>query len=116
VRSAKGSDSCSRDPSLERSAQTGCSFKLAIRAQNFKLSDIAIFRKPPMLFTHFASAVVAGCLGQNLPKGEYYEADLEQQVPGFWREDRHLSFFLAFLALMTIFVPMVGESRQGRLE
>ena len=36
-------------------------------------------------------------------------------LPGFWREDRHLSFFLAFLVLMTIFVPMVGESRPGRI-
>ena len=34
---------------------------------------------------------------------------------GFWREDRHLSFFLAFLVLMTIFVPMIGESRPGRI-
>jgi hypothetical protein len=38
-----------------------------------------------------------------------------QQMPGFWREDRHLSFFLAFLVVMTIFVPMVGESRPGRI-
>jgi hypothetical protein len=37
------------------------------------------------------------------------------RLPGFWREDRYLSFFLAFLALMTIFVPMVGESRPGRI-
>ena len=42
-------------------------------------------------------------------------ADIERQFPGFWREDRHLSFFLAFLVLMTIFVPMVGESRPGRI-
>jgi hypothetical protein len=33
----------------------------------------------------------------------------------FWRQDRHLSFFLAFLVLMTIFVPMVGLSRPGRI-
>jgi hypothetical protein len=39
----------------------------------------------------------------------------DRQLPGFWREDRHLSFFLAFLVLMTIFVPMVGESRAGRI-
>ena len=39
----------------------------------------------------------------------------DQRLPGFWREDRHLSFFLAFLVLMTIFVPMVGESRPGRI-
>jgi len=37
------------------------------------------------------------------------------RLPGFWRQDRHLSFFLAFLVLMTIFVPMVGESRPGRI-
>ena len=42
-------------------------------------------------------------------------ADIERQSPGFWRKDRHLSFFLAFLVLMTIFVPMVGESRPGRI-
>jgi hypothetical protein len=36
-------------------------------------------------------------------------------LPGFWREDRHLSFFLAFLVIMTIVVPMVGESRPGRI-
>jgi len=35
--------------------------------------------------------------------------------PGFWREDHLLSFFLAFLVLMTIFVPMVGMSRPGRI-
>jgi hypothetical protein len=37
------------------------------------------------------------------------------RFPAFWREDRHLSFFLAFLVLMTIFVPMAGESRPGRI-
>jgi hypothetical protein len=42
-------------------------------------------------------------------------ADIERRLPGFWREDRHLSFFLAFLVLMTIVVPMVGESRPGRI-
>jgi hypothetical protein len=39
----------------------------------------------------------------------------DTRLPGIWREDRHLSFFLAFLVLMTIFVPMVGESRPGRI-
>jgi len=48
-------------------------------------------------------------------KGDNYMADIDRQLPGFWREDRHLSFFLAFLVLMTIFVPMVGESRTGRI-
>lgn len=33
----------------------------------------------------------------------------------FWQQDRYLSFFLAFLVLMTIFVPMVGSSRPGRI-
>ncbi len=41
--------------------------------------------------------------------------DIDRRLPGFWREDRHLSFFLAFLVLMTIFVPMVGLSRPGRI-
>ncbi len=39
----------------------------------------------------------------------------DKRLPGFLREDRHLSFFLAFLVVMTIFVPMVGESRPGRI-
>jgi len=41
--------------------------------------------------------------------------DLDKRLPGFWREDRLLSFFLAFLVLMTIGVPMVGLSRPGRI-
>jgi len=48
-----------------------------------------------------------------MAKGENYVDD--RRLPGIWREDRHLSFFLAFLVLMTIFVPMVGESRPGRI-
>src|SRR3984893_16363127 len=48
-------------------------------------------------------------------RGENYVAGIERQLPGFWREDRHLSFFLVFLVLMTIVVPMVGESRPGRI-
>src|ERR1700728_4525976 len=46
-------------------------------------------------------------------KGENSVADI--RLPGFWREHLHLSFLLAFLVLMTIFVPMVGESRPGRI-
>jgi hypothetical protein len=42
-------------------------------------------------------------------------AGTERQLPAFWREDRHLTFFLAFLVLMTVFVPMAGESRPGRI-
>lgn len=33
----------------------------------------------------------------------------------FWVEDRGLSFFLAFLVLITIFVPMIPLSRYGRI-
>lgn len=36
-------------------------------------------------------------------------------LPSFWGEDRLLSFFLAFLVLMTVFVPMAGLSRPGRI-
>ncbi|MGA2987992.1 MAG: potassium channel family protein [Terriglobia bacterium] len=36
-------------------------------------------------------------------------------LPSLWREDRLLSFFLGFLVLMTIFVPMVGLTRPGRI-
>jgi ion channel len=42
-------------------------------------------------------------------------AEINRRLPGFWREDRHLSFFLAFLVLMTIVVPMFGLSRPGRI-
>jgi hypothetical protein len=42
-------------------------------------------------------------------------ADIDRRLPGFWREDRLLSFFLAFLVLMIIVVPMVGVSRLGRI-
>ena len=40
---------------------------------------------------------------------------MKRRLPKFWREDRNLSFFLALLVLMTIFVPMVGFSRAGRI-
>jgi hypothetical protein len=43
------------------------------------------------------------------------EKTRRMHVPRFWREDRNLSFFLAFLVLITIFVPMVGLSRPGRI-
>jgi len=33
----------------------------------------------------------------------------------FWVEDRGLSFFLGFLVLITIFVPMIRLSRPGRI-
>ena len=41
--------------------------------------------------------------------------DVDRRVPGFWRADRLLSFFLACLVLMTIVVPMLGLSRPGRI-
>jgi hypothetical protein len=43
------------------------------------------------------------------------EKKFNRRAPKFWREDRYLSFFLALLVLMTIFVPMVGYSRPGRI-
>jgi hypothetical protein len=42
-------------------------------------------------------------------------ADIDRRLTRFWREDRLLSFFLAFLVLMIIVVPMVGVSRLGRI-
>src|ERR1700733_7716554 len=50
---------------------------------------------------------------QRPTQGENDVADTK--LPGFWREDRLLSFFLAFLVLMTIVVPMLGLSRPGRI-
>jgi hypothetical protein len=41
--------------------------------------------------------------------------DIDRRLPGFWREDRLLSFFLAFLVLVTIVVPMIGLSRPSRI-
>jgi hypothetical protein len=42
-------------------------------------------------------------------------ADTDRRLARFWREDRLLSFFLGFLVLVTIFVPMVGLTRAGRI-
>ncbi len=39
----------------------------------------------------------------------------EKPLFPFWVEDRGLSFFLVFLVLVTIFVPMVHLSRYGRI-
>ena len=39
----------------------------------------------------------------------------EKPLFPFWAEDRGLSFFLAFLVIMTIFVPMLRMSRYGRI-
>ena len=43
------------------------------------------------------------------------DREIDRRLPSIWHEDRLLSFFLAFLVLMTIFVPMVGMSRPGRI-
>jgi hypothetical protein len=43
------------------------------------------------------------------------DKQIKQRLHSVWREDRRLSFFLGFLVLMTIFVPMVGLSRPGRI-
>jgi hypothetical protein len=50
-------------------------------------------------------------------KGENQVAvkQIVRRLHGFSREDRLLSFFLAFLVLMTVFVPMFGLSRPGRI-
>jgi hypothetical protein len=40
---------------------------------------------------------------------------MNQRLPRFRREDRLLSFFLAFLVLMTVLYPMIGPSRPGRI-
>src|ERR1700689_4498334 len=39
----------------------------------------------------------------------------KRPLPGFWSQDRGLSFFLGFLVLMTIFVPMFRQSRPERI-
>ena len=43
------------------------------------------------------------------------DTQIRRRALNFWREDRLLSFFLAFLVLMIIFVPMVGLSRPARI-
>jgi hypothetical protein len=43
------------------------------------------------------------------------DKQVNRRLRNFWLEDRLLSFFLAFLVMMTIFVPMVGMSRPGRI-
>lgn len=50
-------------------------------------------------------------VGQDQTTGKPTDAPL---FP-FWVEDRGLSFFLAFLVLITIFVPMIRLSRAGRI-
>ncbi len=43
------------------------------------------------------------------------DKQMKLPLPGFWSQDRGLSFFLAFLVLMTFLVPMVRLSRPGRV-
>jgi Ion channel len=43
------------------------------------------------------------------------DKQINRWLPSFWREDRFLSFFLAFLVLMTVVYPMAGPSRPGRI-
>ncbi|MGA2214572.1 MAG: hypothetical protein ABSH31_14945 [Bryobacteraceae bacterium] len=43
------------------------------------------------------------------------DKQINRRLSNLWREDRLLSFFLAFLVLMTIFVPMFGLSLPGRI-
>jgi hypothetical protein len=58
----------------------------------------------------------SGEIGELNAKGETYAADIERQFSGFWREDRHLSFFLAFLVLMTISFRWSASRAQGELQ
>jgi hypothetical protein len=51
----------------------------------------------------------------NARRNQVADKQTRRRLPGFWREGRPLSFFLAFLVLMTIFVPIVGLSRPGRI-
>jgi len=54
-------------------------------------------------------------IGRQQFRGENQVIEINRRSPGFWREDRHPSCFLAFLVLMIIFVTIVGESRTGRI-
>jgi hypothetical protein len=58
---------------------------------------------------HFCSGTMRPPHNQAIPK--------PTDVPlfPFWVEDRGLSFLLAFLILITIFVPMIPLSRSGRI-
>src|SRR5258706_13931019 len=48
-------------------------------------------------------------------KGEIMGKQSETPLFPFWAQDRGLSFFLAFLIFITIFVPMVRLSQAGRI-
>jgi Ion channel len=54
---------------------------------------------------------------QNMSARENQKMHQQRESPllPFWVEDRGLSFFLAFLVLVTIFVPMITLSRYGRI-
>ncbi|MCU1296065.1 MAG: Ion transport 2 domain protein [Acidobacteriaceae bacterium] len=49
------------------------------------------------------------------PNNETMRKQKDAPLFPFWVEDRGLSFFLAFLVLITVFVPMVHLSRSGRI-
>src|ERR1700692_4919138 len=56
-------------------------------------------------------------LFQNMTQRKNHAIRQRTEAPlfPFWVEDRGLSFFLAFLVLVTIFVPMIRLSRLGRI-
>jgi len=56
-------------------------------------------------------------LFENMRKRENHTIPKPTDTPlfPFWLEDRGLSFFLGFLVLITIFVPMIRLSRPGRI-
>lgn len=51
----------------------------------------------------------------NPPRDKRKHPQMEARLFPFWIEDRVLSFFLAFLIVVTIFIPMVNLGRVGRI-
>src|ERR1700723_335900 len=54
-------------------------------------------------------------LNTSARKNQRMHQQTESPLFPFWVEDRGLSFFLAFLVLVTIVVPMITLSRYGRM-
>jgi hypothetical protein len=49
------------------------------------------------------------------PRSNQISGPTDAPLFPFWVADRELSFFLGFLLLITIFVPMIGLSQPGRI-
>ncbi len=80
------------------------------------------YRLPVQSFRVQRKSALAGCQisleSGNKPYGLWKRPCRKQRdapLFPFWVEDRGLSFFLAFLVLITIFVPMVRLSRSWRI-